>query len=119
VFEHSVLRRIFRPKRDEVTGDWRKLHNEELNDQYCSHIIVRVIKSSKRRWVWYVARMGDRRGVYRGHAVGQLVEALRHKPKVRGFDSGWYHWHYGPGVDSASNRMSTRNISWEVKAAGA
>ena len=47
VFENRVLRRIFGPKRDEVTGEWRKLHNEELNDQYCSPNIVRVIKSQK------------------------------------------------------------------------
>jgi hypothetical protein len=52
-------------KRDEVTGDWRKLHKEELNDLYCSPNIVRVIKSRRMRWAGYVARMGERRGVYR------------------------------------------------------
>jgi len=57
-----MLRRIFRPKRVEVTGEWRKLHNEELNDLYCSPNIVRVIKS---RWAGHVARMGEGRGVYR------------------------------------------------------
>jgi hypothetical protein len=51
-------------KRDEVTGDWRKLHNEELHDLYCSPTIVRVIKS-RIRWAWYVARMGEGRGMYR------------------------------------------------------
>jgi len=65
VFESSVLRRIFGPKRDEVTGEWRKLHNEELNDLYCSPNIVRVIKSRRMRWEGIVARMGDRRGIYR------------------------------------------------------
>ena len=65
VFENRVLRRIFGPKRDEVTGEWRKLHNEELNDLYCSPNIVRVIKSRRMRWVGHVARMGERRGVYR------------------------------------------------------
>ena len=63
--ENRVLRRIFGTKRDEVTGEWRKLHNEELNDLYCSHNIVRVIKSRRMRWTGHVARMGERRGVYR------------------------------------------------------
>jgi hypothetical protein len=57
------LRRIFGPKRVEVTGEWRKLHNEELNDLYCLPNIVRVIKSRRMRWAGHVARMG--RGVYR------------------------------------------------------
>jgi hypothetical protein len=58
VFENSVLRRIFGPKRDEVTGQWRKLHNEELHDLYCSPTIVRVIKSTRMRWARHVARTG-------------------------------------------------------------
>jgi len=65
VFGNRVLRGIFGPKRDEATGDWRKLHNEELNDLYCSPNIVRVIKSRRMRWAGRVARMGERRGVYR------------------------------------------------------
>jgi len=65
VLENRVLRIIFGPKRDEVTGEWRKLHNEELNDLYCSLDIVRVIKSRRMRWAGHVARMGQRRGVYR------------------------------------------------------
>jgi len=65
VYENRVLRRIFRPQRDEVTGEWRKLHNEELNDLYCSPNIVRVIKSRRMRWAGHVARMGERGGVYR------------------------------------------------------
>ena len=59
------MRRIFGPRRDGVTGEWRKLHNEELNDLYCSPNIVRVIKSRIMRWVGHVARVGERRGVYR------------------------------------------------------
>jgi hypothetical protein len=59
------LRRILGPKRDEVTGDWRKLRNEELNDLYSTPNIVRVKKSRRMRLVGHVARMGDRRGVYR------------------------------------------------------
>jgi len=61
VFENMVLRRIFGPRRDEVKGEWRKLHNEELNDLYCSPNIVRVIKW-RMRWVGHVARMGEERG---------------------------------------------------------
>ena len=60
VFENRMLRRIFRPKMDGVTGEWRKLHNEELNDLYCSSNIVRVIKSRRMRWAGHVARMGER-----------------------------------------------------------
>jgi len=65
VFENRVLRRIFGPKREEVTEKWRKLNNEELNDQYCSPNVFRVIKSRRMRWAEHVARMGERRGVYR------------------------------------------------------
>jgi hypothetical protein len=54
-----VLRRIFRPKRDEVTGEWRKLHNEELHDLYSSPNIPQVIKSRRMRWAWYVAKIGE------------------------------------------------------------
>ena len=60
VFDNRVLRRIFGPKRDEVTGEWRKIHNEELNDLYCSPSIVRVIKSRRMRSAGHVARMGER-----------------------------------------------------------
>ena len=58
VFEKRVLRRVFGPKRDEVTGEWRRLHNEELSDLYCSPNIVRVIKSRRMRWAGHVARIG-------------------------------------------------------------
>ena len=64
VFENRVLRRIFGPKRDEVTREWRKLHNEELNELYSSSNIVRVIKLRRMRWAGHVARMGERRGMY-------------------------------------------------------
>ena len=60
-----MLCRIFGPKREEVTGEWRKLHSEELNDLYTSPNIVRVIKSRIMRWAGQIARMGERRGVYR------------------------------------------------------
>jgi hypothetical protein len=65
VFENRVLRRIFGPKRDEATGEWRRLHNEELNDLYSSLNIIRVIKSRRMRWAGYVARMGEKTGAYR------------------------------------------------------
>ena len=61
-FENRVLRGICGPKRDEVTGEWRKLHNEELNDLYCSPNIMRVIITRRMRWAGNVARMGERRG---------------------------------------------------------
>jgi hypothetical protein len=57
VFENRVLRRIFGPKRDEVTGGWRKLHNEELHNLYSSPSIIRMIKSRRMRWAWHVAGM--------------------------------------------------------------
>jgi len=65
-----VLRRTFGPKRDELTGEWRKLHNEELNDMYSLPNIVRVIKSRRIRWVEHVARMVERRCAY-GVLVGK------------------------------------------------
>jgi hypothetical protein len=65
VFEIRVLRKVFGPKRDEVTGEWRKLHNEKLNDLYYVRNIGRVVKSRRRRWAWHVARMGKDRDVHR------------------------------------------------------
>jgi hypothetical protein len=65
VFENRVLRRVFEPRRDEVTGKWRKLHNEELSDLYSLPNIVRVVKSRRMRWAGHVARMGEGRGVHR------------------------------------------------------
>jgi len=65
VFENMVLRRVFGPRRDEVTEEWRRLYNEELNDLHSSPNIVRVITSRRMRLAGHVARMGDERGVYR------------------------------------------------------
>jgi hypothetical protein len=65
VFENRVLRGIFGPKRDKVTREWRKLHNEELSDLHSSPNIVQVIKVRRMRWAGHVARMGERGGVYR------------------------------------------------------
>ena len=71
VFENMVLRRIFGPRRDKVIGEWRRLHNEKLNDLFSSPNIVGVIKSRRMKWAGHVARMGEERGVYRV-LVGKL-----------------------------------------------
>jgi hypothetical protein len=80
VFENRVLRRIFGPRRDEVKGELRRLHNEELIDLYSSPNIVRVIKSRRMRWAGHVARMGERRVAYRvlvGKPEGDLERHRR------------------------------------------
>jgi len=87
VFENMVLRRIFGPRIDEVTGEWRRLHNEELNDLYCSPNIVRVIKWRRVRWGGHVARMGEERGVYRllvGKPAGRRPQG---RPRRRWVDN--------------------------------
>ena len=73
VFENMALRRIFGPRRDEVTGEWRRLRNEELNDLYCSPNIVRVIKSRRMRWAGDVARIGELSKVQHGIYVHTKV----------------------------------------------
>ena len=79
LFENRVLRRIFGPRREEVTAEWKKLHNEELNDLYTSANIVRVIRSRRMRWAGHVARMREERDVY-----SDLVEKPEEKrPLVR------------------------------------
>jgi hypothetical protein len=65
VFENKVLRRIFGPKKDEVTGGWRKLHTKELRDLYSSSSVIRIIKSRRMRWAGRVARMREKRNAYR------------------------------------------------------
>jgi len=83
VFGNMVLRRIFGPRRDEVTGDWKSLHNEELNYLYSTPNIVLVIKSRRMRWAGHVAHMGEERGVYRvlvGKPEGKRqLERPRHR----------------------------------------
>jgi hypothetical protein len=87
VFENRVLRRIFGPKRDEVTGEWRKLHNEELHILYLSTNIIRQIKSRRMRWEVHVARMGEEKKVYK--VLVRKPEERRQlgRPK-RGWENG-------------------------------
>jgi hypothetical protein len=65
VFENKVLRRIFGPNRDEVTGEWRKLHNEELHDLYSSPSTIRIMKLRRMRWAEHVTRLGEKTNAYR------------------------------------------------------
>jgi hypothetical protein len=86
VFENKGLKRIFGPKRDEVTGEWRKLHNEELRNLYSSPSIIRIIKLMQLRWAGNVAQMGENRNTYRllGKPEGKR---LLGKPRHRWVDN--------------------------------
>jgi hypothetical protein len=105
VFENRVLRRTFGPNRDEVTGGWRKLHNEELHGLYSSPSIVRVIKARRMRWVRHVARMGEVRGAYKilvgrpegrsplGRPRRRWEDDIKMDLRETGFgDVDWIHW---------------------------
>ena len=83
MFENRVLRRIFEPKRDKVTGEWRKLHNEEPNDLYSPNIF-QVIKSRRIRLVRHVVRKGERRGIYRGLVEKPEGKRPLGRPRRRG-----------------------------------
>jgi hypothetical protein len=87
VFENRVLRGVFAPKRDKVTGEWKKLHNEELHDLYCSPTVVRVIKSRRMRWAGYVARTGEWRGVCRFLTGKTVVKGPLGRPSCRWEDN--------------------------------
>jgi hypothetical protein len=87
VFENKVLRRIFGPKRDEATGGWRKLQNEELRDLYSSPSITRIIKSRRMRWVGHIARMGKKRNAYRLLVGKPEGERPRGRPRRRWVDN--------------------------------
>jgi hypothetical protein len=99
VFENRVLRRIFGPKGDEMTEEWRRLHNEELDDLYSSAIIFRVIKSRRMRWVGHVARMGENRVAYvilvgrpeGRRPVGRLRRRWKDNIKMDMQEVGWGH----------------------------
>jgi hypothetical protein len=105
VFENRVLRRIFGPKTDEVTGGWRKLHNEELHGLYSSPSIIRVIKARRMRWARYVARMGEVRVAYNilvgrpegrrplGRPRRRWEDNIKMDLREIGFeDVDWIHW---------------------------
>ena len=87
MFENMVLRRIYGPRRDEVTGGWRRLRNEELNDLSNSPNIVRVIKSRRMRWAGHVARVGEERGAYRVLVGKQEGKRPPGKPRRRWVDN--------------------------------
>jgi hypothetical protein len=106
VFENRVLRGILGPKRNKVKGEWRKLHNEELNNLYSSPNIMRVIKSRKIRWAVHVARMGEERGVYRVLVGKPEGRGLLGRPRRRWEDNIKMDlWKVGCGcmVDGASS----------------
>ena len=110
-----VLRRVFGPRRDEVTGDWRRLHNEELNDLYSTPIIVRVIISRIMRWVGHVAPKGEETGVYRvlvGKPEGRRTLG---RPRCRWVDNirtgEWRRMHN----EELNDLYCTPNIVWVIK----
>jgi hypothetical protein len=91
VFENKVLRRIFGPKREEVTGEWRKLHDQELHNLYSSPDIIRQIKSRRMRWEGHVARMGEGRNLYRVLVGKPEGKSPLRRPRCRWKDGeiGW------------------------------
>jgi hypothetical protein len=115
VFENRVLRRIFEPKRDEVTGEWRRMQNEELRDLYPFPIIIRIIKSMKMRWAGHVARMGAKRNAYRllvGKPEGKRpVERPRRRwvDSIR-MDLGEVGWGDVDWIDLAQDRNRGRAL---------
>jgi hypothetical protein len=98
VFENRVLRRVFRPKRDEVTGGWRKLHNEELHNLHSSPNITRMIKPRRMRWVGHVAQKGDKRTAYRVLVGKPERKKPLGRPRHRWVDNG---------------KMALREIGWD------
>ena len=102
LFENRVMGRIFGPRRDEITGEWRKVHIDELNDLYSSPNIIRVIKSRRMRWVEHVARMRDRKDAYVvvvGRPLGRLRRRCDNNIKKDLQEVGWGH-----GLDRCCSR---------------
>jgi hypothetical protein len=115
MFENRVLRRIFGPKRDEVKGELRKLHNEELRDLYSSPSIVRIIKSRRMRWADHVARMGEERNAYRllvGNPEGKrpLGRPRRRCVDNIGMDLGEVRWGDVDWIGLAKDRNRWRAV---------
>jgi hypothetical protein len=96
---NRVLRRIFGPKRNEVTGEWRRLHNKELYVLYSSPNIIRVIKSRRLRWAGHLARMGERRGVYRALVGKPEGRRPLGRPRLRWEDNIKMDLRRGGGID--------------------
>jgi hypothetical protein len=115
VFENRALRAIFAPKKDEVTGGWRKLHNEELHNLYSSPSIIRMIKSRRLRWVGHVARMGEKRNAYRisvgkpegKRSVGRPRRGWVDNIKLNIRETGWGGMDW---IDLAQNRDQGRAL---------
>jgi hypothetical protein len=102
VFKNRVLRRLFGPKRDEVTGEWRKLHNEELHSLYSSPDIIRQVKSRRMRWVGHVALMGEERKVYK--VLGRKPEGKRPLERPR------HRWEDGIRMDLRETGLG--DVDW-------
>jgi hypothetical protein len=113
VFENRVLRRIFGPKRDEVTGDWRRLHNEELHSVYSSPSIIRMIKSRRMRWAGHVARMGEKRNACRilvGKPEGKRPLGRTRRRWVDNMDFREMGWDGMDWIDLAQDRDRWRTL---------
>jgi hypothetical protein len=104
VFENRVLRRIFGPKRVEVTGEWRKLHSEELYNLYSSPNIIRQVKSRGTRWAGHVARMGEKRKVHRVLMGKPEDKRSLGRPRLR--------WEDGIRMDLRVIGWGWRGFSW-------
>jgi hypothetical protein len=99
MFENRVLRTVFGPKRDEVTREWRKLHNEELHILYSSPNIIRHIKSRRMRWAGHVARMGEERKLHKVLVGKPEGKKPLGRPRRRwGMGSEWILWRLAGGV---------------------
>jgi hypothetical protein len=106
VFENRVLRRIFGPKRDEVTGEWRKLHSKELHNLYSSPVIIRQIKSRRMRWAGHVSRVGEERKVYKvlvGKPKGNTPLGRRKRRWEDGIRMDLREIGWGCGLDSTGS----------------
>jgi hypothetical protein len=115
VFENRLLRRVFGPKRDEVTEEWRKLHNEELNDLYSLPNIVRVVNSRRMRWAGHVARMGKDRGAYRVLVGKPEVKSLLGRPRRRWEDNIKIELQEVEGVCEDCKELAEDSDRWRAR----